>query len=230
MTSKTRADHRPIIAIDGPAGAGKSTLARRLAMALNLPYINTGLMYRALTLHAASEGIDVEDEPGLAEAASYLAFSIERGDPPELAIEGWTSLEALKSPEVEERVSRVSRHPAVRNVLRDRQRSLGSDGAVMEGRDIGTVVFPDADVKIFLSAASDVRVDRRGREVGRGADAAHAVVKRDELDARTNPFVPAFDAHVIDATNLSAEEVFAEALGIVDSTLEPEAGRPQRNR
>ena len=92
----------------------------------------------------------------------------------------------------------------------------------MEGRDIGTVVFPDADVKIFLSADSAVRADRRGREAGRSADAAHAVAKRDELDARTNPFIPAPDAHVIDATNLSPEEVFAEALAIVQSRFGPQ--------
>ena len=225
--SRTR--NRPVIAIDGPAGAGKSTLARRLALALDLPYINTGLMYRAVTQRALSAGIDIEDEKRLAEAAAAIDFVIHVGEPPELAIDGSASPPGLTSTEVEDRVSRVSRHPAVRNVLRDRQRRLGADGGVMEGRDIGTVVFPDADVKIFLSAASEVRADRRAREEGRGVDAAHAVDKRDELDARTNPFVPAPDAHVVDATNLSAEDVFTEALRLVESRVETHRTRLERD-
>ena len=218
--SRTR--NRPVIAIDGPAGAGKSTLARRVAVALDLPYVNTGLMYRALTHRALLEGVDIEDDQRLAATAKTIDFTIHPGEPDELAIDGSTSPQRLMTVDVEQRVSTVSRHPAVRRVLRDRQRRLGAGGAVMEGRDIGTVVFPDADVKIFLSAASDVRADRRAREEGRGADAAHAVGKRDELDARTNPFIPAPDAHVLDATNLSAEEVFAEALRVLESRVEPQ--------
>jgi cytidylate kinase len=228
MTPGTQ--RRPIIAIDGPAGAGKSTLARRIALSLDLPYINTGLMYRALTDRALTEGIDVEDEDRLAAAARSLRFAVQSDHPDQLAIEGSTPVEALTSPAVEERVSNVSRHPSVRSVLRDRQRELGAGGSVMEGRDIGTVVFPDADVKIFLLAVSDVRADRRAQEKGRGAEAAQTVGVRDEVDARTNPFVPAPDAFVIDTTNLTADEVFDRALEAIESRLGPREIPSRRNR
>ena len=227
MTPRTQ--RRAIIAIDGPAGAGKSTLARRLATALDLPYINTGLMYRAVTHRALTEGIDIEDEERLAVAARSIGFAVQSDAPDQLAVEGSTSVDALMSTAVEQWVSTVSRHPAVRRVLRNLQRTLGADGSVMEGRDIGTAVFPDADVKIFLSADSDVRADRRAREEGRGAGAAHTVGTRDELDARTNPLVPASDAYVIDATDLSADAVFAEALNFIEARLESRGIPTQRH-
>ena len=225
-----QAQRRPIIAIDGPAGAGKSTLARRLAISLDVPYINTGLMYRALTHRALSEGIDVDDEERLAVAARSIGFAVQPNDPDQLAIEGSTSVDVLMSPAVEEQVSTVSSHPSVRRVLRDRQRELGAGGSVMEGRDIGTVVFPDADVKIFLLAASNVRADRRAQEEGRGAEAAQTVSLRDQIDARTNPLVPASDALVIDATNLTPDEVFDHALEALRSRLESRGASSRRNR
>jgi cytidylate kinase len=219
-TKKSDRIRRPIIAIDGPAGAGKSTLARRLAVALGLPYVNTGLMYRAVTGRALSAGIDPDHEGPLAEQARSIAFEMQDGDPPELTIDGQAEYEALMSAAVEEHVSRFARHPAVRSVLRERQRVLGAEGSVMEGRDIGSVVFPDADVKIFLSGEPNVRAGRRGREEGRGEDASRAVHSRDAADALTNPFTPASDAHVIDTTGLSPDEVFARVMTIVRSQLD----------
>jgi cytidylate kinase len=215
----------PVIAIDGPAGAGKSTLARALARALGLPYVNTGLMYRAVASRALAREVDPDDEATLADIAARTRFELGQGDIPEVLIDGADPDASLATHEVESIVSAAARHPAVRRVLRERQRALGEGGGVMEGRDIGTVVFPDADVKIFLSADPGVRAvrrvrERRARKVDR---VARAVAERDVLDRRTNPLEPAPDAHVLDSTRLKQEEVLAEALRIVREAL---AGRP----
>ena len=207
---------RPIVAIDGPAGAGKSTLARALAEALGLPYVNTGLMYRAVAARALGRGINPEDGATLARLAEGMRFELSDDEIPELWIDGAAPDASLSDPQVESIVSAVARHPEVRAVLRDRQRALGRGGSVMEGRDIGMVVFPDADVKIFLSASPDVRVRRRLRERRRAKP--DSVVERDARDRLTNPLEPAPDAHVLDSTKLGREEVLAEALRIVRAT------------
>ncbi|HXF35703.1 MAG TPA: (d)CMP kinase [Actinomycetota bacterium] len=214
---------RPVVAIDGPAGAGKTTLARRLAVALGLPYVNTGSMYRALALEALRRGVDVDDGAALAALTRRLRFALVEGDDvPELEIEG-ISNRALSEPEVEAVVSRVARHPEVRALMRAAQRRLGAGGAVMEGRDIGTVVFPDARVKIFLGGAPGERAARRRRERAddRSARAVHA---RDAQDATVTPLVPAPDAVAIDTTDLSPDEVFARALDVVRDRLGGERG------
>jgi cytidylate kinase len=206
-----------VVAIDGPSGVGKSTLARRLAVNLDLPYLNTGLMYRAVTLDAIRAARDLDDADALAEIASSLTFDLVRsGGLVELAIDGSRPSPELASPAVEAAVSAVSAHPAVREVLRAEQRRLAEGGGVVEGRDIGSVVLPDADLKLFLTASAGERAARRAEE--RGIDAppvADALRARDALDERVNPFVPAGDAVEIDTSGKDADAVFREALELV---------------
>jgi CMP/dCMP kinase len=205
---------RPVIAIDGPAGSGKSTLAKRLAQELGLPYVNTGLMYRALTARGLEADLDPEDGAALAELARTIQFDLDHGSsPPTLRIDGRSPREDLLSAQVEGSVSAVARHPSVRTMMVDEQRRLGRDGVVMEGRDIGSVVFPDAEVKLFLEATPLERAKRRGLE--RGAAAATAAAGRDSRDARVNPFVPAPGAVVIETTGRSQGEVYREAIRAV---------------
>lgn len=217
---------RPVIAIDGPAGSGKSTLARRLAVTLDLPYLNTGLMYRALTLEALHTGLDLDDGPDLGALARRMRFELNSMvRPPELLIDGAEPDTDLASPSVESSVSHVARHLEVRAVLRAEQRRLAAHGGVVEGRDIGTVVLPGADAKIFLEAAQSERVARRTQErSGRPEHTGAALAARDAMDARTNPLEPAPDAVPIDTTRLDADGVFEAALAIVRDALERRRG------
>jgi cytidylate kinase len=207
-----------VVAIDGAAGSGKSTLARGLARSLGLPYITTGLMYRGLTAAALRSGVDHEDERGLVSLLEAMRFSLSGESPPELVVEGYPE-EALTSHAVETAVSTVARHPDVRERMRLLQRSLGKDGAVMEGRDIATVVFPDASVKLFLVADQAERTARRARERAAAdpADVAEALRLRDVRDARTNPLEPAPGAIIIDTGAVDVETALAAALRIVDA-------------
>jgi CMP/dCMP kinase len=205
-----------VVAIDGASGSGKSTLARGLARALDLPYLNTGLMYRALTLAALDEAIDPDDARGLVDLMESLRFTLDDGDPPELSIDGAPPRPELQGEAVEEHVSAVARHPGVRAAMRDAQRALGEAGAVMEGRDIGSVVVPDAPVKLFLEADADVRAGRRAAE--RTADdrsTGHALRERDARDATVNRLAPGPDAQVLDTTGLDVAATLGAALEIV---------------
>jgi cytidylate kinase len=209
-----------VVAIDGPAGAGKSTLAQKLATAMGLPFVSTGQMYRAVALLALEERVDPGDAEGLAALASRLRFDLERSSvPAALSIDGRLPPEVLASPRVEAIVSRVASHPAVRAVLRARQRELGASGAVMEGRDIGSVVFPDADVKVLLMASPEVRSARREGQRARDRQVGDAVRTRDTLDARTTPMDPAPGALMLDSSRLSADEAFGEVLRLVRERL-----------
>lgn len=214
-----------LIAIDGPAGAGKSTLAKGVARELGLAYLNTGLMYRALTARAIAEGIGPDDETRLAGTAAEIGFALGGDDPPSLLIDGRAPGGDLETDEVEAVISRVSRHPAVRAALRGAQRALGAAGGVIEGRDIAAVVFPDADVKIFVTASPEVRAARRRLERGGEAGIELAIDRRDQLDARTSALAPSPGAVTLDTTGLSIEQALAEALRIVDAALERAGSR-----
>lgn len=209
-----------VIAIDGPAGSGKSTLARRLAARLGLPYVNTGLMYRALALSALREGVDPEDGQTLVGLARRIRFDLDRSmAPPELLIDGGPPEAALSSPEVEGSVSQVSRHPAVRTLMRDEQRRLGEGGAVMEGRDIGSIVFPDAALRVVLLARPTERASRRARErdATEVPEVELAIARRDELDARNVP--PVESDLEVDTTHLDADAVFELVLAAARGRL-----------
>jgi CMP/dCMP kinase len=209
-----------VVAIDGAAGSGKSTLARGLARVLGVPYVNTGVMYRALTLAALDAKVDPDDGDGLADLMRGLRFGLSSGTPPELEVEGSLPGPELESDRVETSVSRVARHPQVRSLMREAQGTLGAPDAVVEGRDIGTVVFPEAAVKLYLTAAPRTREERRSEERDEAdAGVGRALHARDERDARVNPFEPAPGAVVIDTSDLSIEATLERALAIVRERL-----------
>ena len=194
-----------IVAIDGPAGAGKSTVARTVATRLGFRYLDTGAMYRALTQLALDEGVALDDGAALGELARREPVSFE-GD--RVFIQGQDVTEEIRQPRIDRTVSSVARHRGVREVMRERQRELGSHGdAVIEGRDIGTVVCPNADVKVYLVADEAERARRRTAdrpEIGEEALATDLRL-RDERDAAQ--MQPAPDAQEIDTTELSIDEV-----------------------
>ena len=195
-----------IVAIDGPAGAGKSTVARTLAERLGFRYLDTGAMYRALTWLAMSRGMPLGDGPPLAELAEKSPVSFDEGGRVWIAETDVT--DAIREPRVDQNVPVVARHPEVREVMRGRQRELVVQGnAVVEGRDIGTVVAPDAAVKVYLVADRDVRAKRRVAErPGLGAEALETDLRaRDEKDAARMQRAP--DAEVIDTTDLEVDDV-----------------------
>ena len=195
-----------IVAIDGPAGAGKSTVARALAARLGFRYLDTGAMYRALTWLAMQRGIDLSDEAKLTELAR--AEQVTFGDESRVRIAGVDVTASIREQRIDRMVPVVARHPGVRGIMRERQRELGREGdVVIEGRDIGTVVAPDAEVKVYLVADRDVRAQRRlADRPGIGADALATDLRvRDEKDAER--MKRADDATEIDTTDSSVEQV-----------------------
>jgi CMP/dCMP kinase len=205
-----------IVAIDGPAGAGKSTVARALAERLGFRYLDTGAMYRALTWLAMQRGVDLSDEDTLAELARTELVGFEGES--RVWIAGMDVTSSIREQRIDRMVPVVARHPAVREIMRERQRELGRDGdVVIEGRDIGTVVAPQAEVKVYLVADRDVRAQRRiADRPGIGADAlATDLQKRDARDAER--MQPAEDATEIDTTNSSVDEVVEQIEALVRS-------------
>jgi cytidylate kinase len=219
---------RLIIAIDGPAGAGKSTLAARIAARYGLLNLETGAMYRAFALKALEQGILADDAEALGRLAAGTTIRLEPGtDGNRVFLDGVDVTERIREPKVTDAASQVSVHPAIREWMVGLQRELGREGGVvMEGRDIGTAVFPDAEVKIFLDAAPEVRGQRRYQQSGSPeATAPEAVLqeirerdRRDRTRAQS-PLRPAPDAVVIDSTNMTLDDVVARMEALVTERM-----------
>jgi cytidylate kinase len=220
-----------VIAIDGPAGSGKSTLAALLARKYNYTNIETGAMYRALAFKALQQDVSLDDAEKLATLAQQSRIElIARTEGNRVVLDGADVTDSVRSQQVTDAASKVSVHPPVREWMVASQRKMGaSGGVVMEGRDIGTKVFPDAEVKIFLDAAPEIRGTRRFMEKPDAAKQQAAVVadlhERDQRDrSRANsPLEPARDAMLIDSTDLSLEQVLAKAVKLIDAKLKKTA-------
>src|SRR5271170_953054 len=222
------APRKLILAIDGPAGAGKSTIASRLARKLGYVNLESGAMYRALALKAIDHDISFDDEPALVKLAEESRIQLEPtvgGN--RTLLDGRDVSDRIRERDVTEAASRVSVHPGVRAWMVARQREMGAGGGiVMEGRDIGTKVFPDADLKIFLDADPVVREQRRMEQQKIKGDVSASVaadLRARDLRDRTraaSPLVAATDAVVIDSTKLSEDEVLAQVEGLARSKLE----------
>jgi cytidylate kinase len=223
--SPATARRRPVIAIDGPAGAGKSTMAAHLARRFGFLNLETGAMYRALALKAIDSDLDFADEEALMDVASRTRITLEpQLEGNRVLLDGVDVSRRVRDADVTAAASKISVHPRLRAWMVEQQRKLGErGGVVMEGRDIGTVVFPDAEVKIFLDAAPEVRGSRRYRQGGpaAGARPEEAVIRelreRDERDRNRveSPMRAAPDAVTLDSTQMSLAEVLAQAEAIV---------------
>ena len=224
-----------IIAIDGHSACGKSTLAKGLAKALHYAYLDTGAMYRAVTLYFLDQHIDYNDPDAVEEAMKHIEMHFERVDGKNhIFLNGRDVEHEIREMRVSEHVSPVSTISAVRRAMVAQQQAMGRRrGIVADGRDIGTVVFPDAELKIFLTADVDVRTSRRHLELAaKGIDAEWAEIRRnllerDQIDSSRadSPLRQAKDAIVIDNTLLSEEEQLAKALALATERLEPQLSR-----
>lgn len=229
--SPTPKRERPVIAIDGPAGAGKSTMAAHLARRFGFLNLETGAMYRALAFKAIDNDLGFEDEDALVALADETSIVLEpQAEGNRVFLDGVDVSRRVREADVTAAASKVSVHPRLRVWMVDQQRLMGRQGGVvMEGRDIGTVVFPDAEVKIFLDAAPEVRGNRRYRQsgpaetkfTGQSSASEEAIVRelkeRDERDRNRveSPLKPAEDAIVLDSTSMTLDEVLAAAEAIV---------------
>jgi len=224
VASTPKVKRNLIIAIDGPSGAGKSTLGRMLARALNLLYIDTGSMYRAVALAVMESSISATDDVAVGSLAGRVDIDL-KGDPDSLRVTlgGVGVTKQIRSEAVTELSSMISTTPEVRRAMVARQREMGARGAVLNGRDIGTVVFPDAEVKFFLTAVPQERATRRYNEeraLDPKADFEETFADMTERDARDStradsPLRSADDAVVVDSTGLSIDQVFERMMTVV---------------
>ena len=214
-----------IIAIDGPSGAGKGTVARAVAAALGYRHVDSGAMYRAVGWRALRDGVPLENEDAVAALAAGSRIDVTGGH---VAIDDVDVTRAIRTPEIDRAAAAVARLAKVRAVLVDRQRREGAGGAiVMEGRDIGTIVFPHADVKIYLDATPEERARRRAADPAHSggpatvADVVSALAARDELDRtrKASPLVVADDAVIVDTTGKSVDAVVREVLEVIRRQL-----------
>jgi cytidylate kinase len=215
---------RLIVTIDGPAGAGKSTVAKQLARRLGYRLLDTGAIYRAVALTARRRQVEWGDAPACAELARGLDIRFEWiGETNHVYLAGEDATAAIRTPEISQGASQVSAHPPVRAALLDLQRRLGSGGGVVvEGRDTGTVVFPHAEAKFFLTASEEERAKRRVAELGSAADyetTLREIRERDQRDASRDvaPMVPAQDALIVDSSTQTLEQVVESLAGHVAS-------------
>jgi cytidylate kinase len=212
-----------VVAIDGPSGAGKGTVARTVAARLAYRHVDTGAMYRAVAWRAQDAGLDLHDEEGIAHIARDATLEVNST----VVIDGRDVTAAIRTPAIDRAAASVAQHAAVRAVLVERQRQCGRDGGViMEGRDIGSVVFPHADVKVYLDAAPEERARRRAQDAGHTAlhessrsGVAQALAERDRVDRtrRASPLTIPPDAVYIDTTALAIEEVVERVIDLVAS-------------
>jgi cytidylate kinase len=213
---------QPTIAIDGPSGVGKGTVARAVAAALGYRHVDTGAMYRGVAWRALRERVPFDDEPALVRLAECVAVDASNRT---VRVDGVDITAAIRTPEIDRGAARVARIAGVRAALVAQQRALGADGGVvMEGRDIGTVVFPDAEVKIYLDASPEERARRRAQDQAHQgprdvSQVASDMAARDESDRtrKVAPLAVAADAHVIDTTGVSIDDVVARVLALVGS-------------
>ena len=215
-----------IIAIDGPAAVGKSTMGKLIAHELGYTYIDTGAIYRAITWKVLKNNIDINDENMISDIVSKTYITISLKDYYHIFVDGEDVTEKIRDPKIDRNVSQIARLPKIRRQLIHLQRKLAEKGnIVMEGRDIGSVILPKADIKLYFSASEEERIKRRYKElIDKGYDVDYEevkkhIVKRDEIDSKRKyaPLIKPKDAIIIDSTEKSIEEVKVEILKIIKS-------------